>query len=113
MHSIRVRNNFLAETKECTYHSVLFFLSDASVRPTIIKPANVWSKRHKKTLLSAEETLPLTAAEQSDERQRCFDLLDALTKSGVLSLDAASLHVVIAATHCFDKSLMVTRLSSS
>ncbi len=42
------------------------------------------------------------------ERQKCFDLLDALTKSGALPIDYASLHVVIAATHCFDKTLMNT-----
>src|SRR5689334_24380274 len=37
-----------------------------------------------------------------------FRSLEALTKSGGLSIDYASLHVIVAATHCFDKSVMNT-----
>ncbi len=47
------------------------------------------------------------------ERQKCFDLLDALTKSGALPIDYASLHIVIAATHCFDKSVMNTLIQGA
>lgn len=48
----------------------------------------------------------MQVAEQSTARDKCFDLLDALTKSGALTIDHAALHVVIAATHCFDKTIM-------
>jgi hypothetical protein len=36
--------------------------------------------------------------------------LDALTKSGMLPLEEAALHVVIASTHCFERSLLSTVL---
>ena len=42
------------------------------------------------------------------EKQKCFDLLDALSLSGALPIDCASLHVIIAATHCFDETLINT-----
>jgi len=84
------------------------FDEDSALRPTIIAPGNTWNKKFQKTLLSAAESTSLGTDEQGKERQKCFDLLDALTKSGALSVDFASLHVVIAATHCFDKTLMNT-----
>lgn len=50
----------------------------------------------------------MTTAEQTRERQKAYDLLDTLSKSGALILEDAELHVLIAATHCFDKTLMNT-----
>jgi len=58
-------------------------------------------------LAKPEEEI-LKVEEQYYERSRAFDLLDALTKSGCLSIEMASLHVIMAATHFFDKSLLDT-----
>jgi len=81
---------------------------DGALRPTIIKASNSWSKKFQKALLAAAESSSLGTDEQGKERNKTFDLLDALSKSGALSVDYASLHVVIASTHCFAKSLMNT-----
>jgi hypothetical protein len=82
--------------------------SDSVLRPTIINAGSVWSKKSFKSLMSEAETKPLHTDDQVLEKNAAFDLLDALSKSGALVMHSASLHVVIAATHCFDKSLMDT-----
>ena len=81
---------------------------DSALRPTIINPANTWTKTSQKALLAAPATTTLSAADLEKEKNAAFDLLEALSKSGALSIDCASLHVVIAATHCFDNTLMNT-----
>jgi len=81
---------------------------DNAIHPTIINIGLDWTKKFQKGLLTAPETTNLNVSNQESERNRAFDLLDALSKSGVLPVDEASLHVVIASTHCFDKTLMKT-----
>jgi len=82
--------------------------TDAALRPTIITPSDVWTKRAQKALLADPTTSTLTGDAQKKEKDAAFDLLDALTKSGGLPVEHASLHVVIAATHCFDKTILET-----
>merc|ERR1740121_807945 len=77
------------------------------VRPTIISPGEEWQKEEQEGLLARPTTRTLDSEEQSQEKTAAFDLLDALTKSGSLAVHG-SLHVVVAATHCFDKSVMET-----
>ena len=52
-------------------------------------------------------TSTLTGDAQKKEKDDAFDLLDALTKSGGLPVEHASLHVV-AAMHRFDKTVLET-----
>ena len=82
--------------------------TDGALRATIINPGEPWTRTAQKGLLGAAKTARLSASEQTTEKHRAFDLLDALTKSGALPIDDASLHVVLAATHCFDKTLLDT-----
>ena len=46
--------------------------------------------------------------QQQHQRNKAFDLIDALTKSGVNVLESCSLHVVVCATHCFNNTLLDT-----
>jgi hypothetical protein len=81
---------------------------DGSVRPTIINVGPSWTMTSKKSLLAPTTTCVLGVDDQARERHVAFDLLDALTKSGGFEIHEASLHVVLAATHCFDRSLLDT-----
>ncbi len=54
----------------------------------------------------AKTSLDPTAQQQA--KRKAFDLLDALTKSGALSVTDGTLHVLVTATHIFDRSLLET-----
>ncbi len=86
---------------------------DGAVRATILNPGDVWTRTAPKGLLGATTSTTLLAKEQKDEKNKAFDLLDALSKSGALSIEDASLHVVIAATHCFDRTLLDTVIQAN
>ena len=81
---------------------------DSALRPTIIKATETWTKRSFKSLMSAAQTETLLADKLQSEKCAAFDLLDALSRGGALVMENASLHIIMAATHCFDKSLMDT-----
>eukprot|EP01064_Diplonema_japonicum_P032087 TRINITY_DN595_c0_g3_i4.p1 TRINITY_DN595_c0_g3~~TRINITY_DN595_c0_g3_i4.p1 ORF type:complete len:1036 (+),score=353.99 TRINITY_DN595_c0_g3_i4:34-3141(+) len=89
------------------------FDEDNCLRPTIIKTGPHWWRKVQKTLLSPAEEEALDGEGQKKERNKAFDLLDALTRSGALPVEDASLHVVVAATHCFDLTLMDTVVQRS
>jgi hypothetical protein len=81
---------------------------DSTLRPTILNLGKTWSREARESLLSEAVEASLSSKQQETERNKAFDLLDALSKSGALMIDDASLHVVIAATHSFDKTLLET-----
>ena len=42
------------------------------------------------------------------EKEKVFDLLDALSRSGLLPSSCLELHVMICVTHCFEKDVVGT-----
>lgn len=88
--------------------------TDGTLRPTIITPGDCWTVREQTALLQASTTTRiLRSSAQKKEKDAAFDLLDALTKSGSVPLENASLHIVVAATHCFDKTVTETVVQDS
>jgi hypothetical protein len=84
---------------------------DHAVRPVIIKPGDRWQRARQRalTLSQAEPAVEnLSTEDLNKERQAVFDLLDAVTRSGALVIENASLHVVVGATRNFVDSLMNT-----
>lgn len=81
---------------------------DSALRPTTIKTGEVWRLKSQAGLLSKPVEKMVSAEAQKERKAQAFDLLDALSRSGELPLEHASLHIVIAATHCFDQSLVDT-----
>jgi len=79
-----------------------------SVRPTIINPGNTWERTSFPNFTKEGKTETLDVDQLKKEKNKAFDLLDALSRSGTLSFDFASLHIVVAMTHCFDKTLLET-----
>ena len=59
-------------------------------------------------MLAKPSEVSLSKDGLKSEKNRAFDLLDALTKSGALPLHNTVLHVVIANTHSFNKTLLHT-----
>eukprot|EP00667_Euglena_gracilis_P010609 EG_transcript_10810 len=80
----------------------------SALRPTIITPGATWEKSSQAGLLSDMKKADVGAEEQKALRQQAMDLIDALSRSGTLAMADAQLHVVLAATHCFDQSLLDT-----
>ena len=88
----------------------LEYLDDESVlRPTMIKTDQVWEHKSQRNLIIKKMTRKVLGKDdQKAEKNKAFDLLDCVSRSGSLPLHSVELHVLIAATHCFDKSLMDT-----
>jgi hypothetical protein len=81
---------------------------EGAVRPTKVLLGEVWRKKFQKALLAKPTETSLGKDELRTEKNKAFDLLDALSKSGALPLGNCQLHVLIVVTHCFDRTLMET-----
>jgi hypothetical protein len=83
---------------------------EGALRLAIINVGKTWSKRSQKGVLGNATSKDMGVVEQKLEKQACFDLLDGLTKSGsaAFGIDGAALHIVVSATHCFEKNVMDT-----
>ncbi len=81
---------------------------DGALRPMIVNVGKEWVRHRQAGLAGPVQKTVLTGEQQRLEKQRCCDLLDALTKSGSIAINGAALHVVIATSHSFEKSLMNT-----
>mmetsp|Transcript_29907 Transcript_29907/g.66264 ORF Transcript_29907/g.66264 Transcript_29907/m.66264 type:complete len:1003 (-) Transcript_29907:96-3104(-) len=81
---------------------------DNALRTTTIKPDESWRKKEQKNLLSKMETRIIERDIQKSEKEKAFDLLDALSRSGSLPISCSELHVIVCATYCFDKSIIET-----
>jgi len=84
-----------------------------SLHSVIVSAGDKWKKTFKKGLLGIFETETLSDTQLSSEKNRAFDLLDALSRSGVLDIDDAEFHVILAANHSFDKTLMDTLIQDN
>lgn len=82
--------------------------TDHSLHAVIIDAGTSWQKNSRKYLLSDPVESTLGEEEQRKERNKAFDLIDSLSKSGALPFDDAELHVMVANNHCFAKSLVNT-----
>lgn len=79
-----------------------------ALRSTTVKTDDCWVRNRQENLLTGLKKQSLSSEEIKKEKNKAFDLLDALSRSGSLPIAYSELHVVIAVTHCFDKDVMST-----
>jgi len=79
-----------------------------TLRNVTLKTSSTWTKKTKPNILRPVETLVIGSDLQKVERDRAYDLLDALSKSGALEIQTGELHMVVASCHSFEKSLVNT-----
>jgi len=89
------------------------FDEDRALKASIVKPSENWTRIAQKALLASPAPAPVNSKWILEEKNKAYDLLDALSRSGVLSLDYFDLHIILAANHCFDSSLLDTVIVSN
>ena len=81
---------------------------DSALRSTTIKANDQWSRNRQKNLLAKYVNASLDSTDIKSEKNKAFDLLDALSRSGSLPIKYSDLHVVLCVTHRFEKDMMDT-----
>lgn len=80
--------------------------TDNSLHSTIIKAGEKWTRNRQQNLLVSPESSILTSKDIQSEKNKAFDLLDAISRSGTLPIDCSEFHIVIAISHCFENDVM-------
>ncbi|KAJ3144865.1 hypothetical protein HDU86_001338 [Geranomyces michiganensis] len=88
-----------------TLTSALGTMPHGAVRPAVLCIQDPWTRVRAKSILRPPTT---TTLDIWTERNAAFHLLDALSRSGELTLENVHLHVVCAATQAFDRTLVDT-----
>lgn len=83
------------------------------IRPSIITPGDMWTMQSHANLFAGASTRMISIDQQRAEKLKTFGLLDALTKSGALQIDGATIHVIVASVHMFDENVMDTIVQSN
>jgi len=78
------------------------------MRTTTLNTGKRWRKSSKPNLLSPIKTQAFNVDDQKREKNKAFDLLDALSRSGSLPIACAELHIIVASTHSFEQSVVDT-----
>jgi len=81
---------------------------DSALRSTVIKTNNTWTRCRQINLLTKPKKSTLGSSDVQSEKNKAFDLLDALSRSGSLPIVYSDLHVVLCVTHRFEKDVMNT-----
>jgi hypothetical protein len=80
----------------------------SALRSTTIKAGQVWVRNRQENLLAVFKRQNLGSDELQQEKNKAFELLDALSRSGSLPIESSELHVIVAVTHCCEKDLIWT-----
>lgn len=81
---------------------------DSALRSTTIKTSDNWVRERQENLLTKAKVNTFCSADIKSEKNKAFDLLDALSRSGSLPVPYSELHVIVCVTHCFEKNVMET-----
>lgn len=84
-----------------------------SIRPGIVRAGDNWKRKRQENFFSSLTESNLGVDNLKSEKQRAFDLLDALTRSGGLSVDHSSIHVFMTSAHCFEDNLLNTLIQKN